>query len=198
MTIPVNRKPRVFVYSIERDVSYSYVDLDTAILSNRHNAFVLSAGNSFVTLDFSRDYYGLSLSFTRPSPDFLNFYFEDWTHIDPEFIVKRAEELSGRSLRPRPSWMTPKRFVFRRGPVEGIHRYKPSKRSSYRHPKTIQELRRFNQDESDEDVIDYKVKLRRRRAKLPQLWDDLRASDWGHNNWKRQRKMQWKPKGQAD
>jgi len=83
------------------------------------------------------------------------------------------------------------RYVFRRGPVEGIRKWRGG--TWLRGPRTLQENREANFFfEHDEEARDYKIKGRAHRSKLPTLWDDRCRSNYGVKNWKQYRKHQWK------
>lgn len=85
--------------------------------------------------------------------------------------------------------------MFRNGPVPGIC---GSGRGGgyYRHPKSILEKRITDGHLHDNDIRNYKIKIRgkRRPANLPCSWYDRRRSDVGHRSWKTQRRTQWKKK----
>lgn len=59
----------------------------------------------------------------------------------------------------------------------------------YRRPKTRNEKRATFASE------DYYVEVRAKRnnTNLPDSWDDINRSTWGHRSWKRHRKTRWKP-----
>lgn len=80
-------------------------------------------------------------------------------------------------------------YEFRQGPVPKIrkgHRW----RGVYRHPATTQELRELSFAEVDEDIIEFKVKIRKKNLRT--YWDDIPRRDLSHRSWKRNRKTQWK------
>jgi hypothetical protein len=64
----------------------------------------------------------------------------------------------------------------------------------FRYPRTFQELREIDSFYHDEELKLLKVKHRAGRNRTPTAYDDQMRSDWNHNNWKRQRRHQWKPK----
>lgn len=203
--IPVIRKPGVLVYSSEHFSVLFYRDLDTAIRAQPYHNFSLSAGGSLVIVDpvnsypgflgAGRDYEAFHFAY-RPSPHYFNFYYEDGTHIDPVIVIERAAELSLAWSNRLPRWARKKDFVFRVGSVKGLHKRRSRKRSCYRYPRTRQEAKYF--EAHDSELREYGSFLRRRRAKLPTVWDDIVSGDYRNRNWKHQRKTQWKPKRQDD
>ena len=64
--------------------------------------------------------------------------------------------------------------------------------SYYRYPKTKQENVENHYFDIDSERKEYKIKIRKRRVKLPTSWDDKARSDWRDRSWKRYRKHQWK------
>lgn len=91
-------------------------------------------------------------------------------------------------------WAPARNYKFRRGPVPHISCYRGGN-SWFRSIKTYVD-RRENDfcNEYDEDARFYGVRARAARTSgnLPEPWDDLGRSDWGHRTWKRHRKTQWK------
>lgn len=87
-----------------------------------------------------------------------------------------------------------RRFKFRQGPVEGIRCWRGGG-GWFRDFSTQQEIRENDfLNNYDEEAREYNIKSRgrRRRGAIPTKWDDYTRSDWGHNNWKRQRRHQYK------
>lgn len=89
------------------------------------------------------------------------------------------------------------RYVYRRGPVEGIG--KGRYRNRWRYPQTAQEIRENDFCRNyDDDCSDYSVKLRACRRSgwpyLPTTFDDIYRTGHGPD-WKRHRAKQWKGSG---
>ena len=85
-------------------------------------------------------------------------------------------------------------YEYRCDPVPNIHCFRGGN-SYFRSIKTFGE-RRENTfcNKSDEDARFYGVRARARRCghNLPEPWDDIGRSDWGHRSWKRHRKTQYR------
>jgi len=112
--------------------------------------------------------------------DEFNLEIPDW----------KIQEVILQNPQKRKYYRRPGRFVFRNGPVEGIHnRYW---RGCWRHPKTISEIRENDFINYDDDCIEYDIKVRgnRKKSNLPTSWDDVYRHK--EKNWKKQRDHQWK------
>lgn len=85
-------------------------------------------------------------------------------------------------------------YKYRCDPVPYVHCYRGGN-SYFRNVGTFRE-RRENDfcNDYDEDAKFYGVRARAARTtgNLPEPWDDIGRSDWGHRSWKRHRKTQWK------
>ena len=55
---------------------------------------------------------------------------------------------------------------------------------------TTQE-RRVNQGQWNKDQGEYRIKIRGRRTRLPNSYDDVMRTDWKHRCWKRHRLNQY-------
>lgn len=90
------------------------------------------------------------------------------------------------------AWDRRKKYVFRRGPVEGIGIRRRG--SCRRGLKVAQEIRENEFLQYDEDCIEHNIKERVKRNKqyMPQWWDDAYKANYRNNNWKEFRKTQWK------
>ncbi len=87
-------------------------------------------------------------------------------------------------------------YEYRKDPVPYVRCYRGGN-SYFRNVGTFRE-RRENDfcNDYDEDAKFYGVRARSARTtgNLPEPWDDISRSDWGHRSWKRHRKTQWKSK----
>lgn len=83
---------------------------------------------------------------------------------------------------------------FRKTPVPYTRCRRGGGYGFFRYPKTRQEIKANVYFVNDDDTKRYKIKVRRRRLKVPTAWDDFYRGDYGHNSWKRYRKHQWKSK----
>lgn len=85
--------------------------------------------------------------------------------------------------------------MFRNGPVSGTCGSGGGS-NYFRYPKSASEKRITDGHLHDEDVREYKIKIRgkRRPVNLPSSWDDRYRSDGSHRSWKTQRHTQWKKK----
>ncbi len=94
---------------------------------------------------------------------------------------------------PEKKWRK-RKFKFRDGPVEGVSTRRWGR--FWRRIKTTQEIRENEFLAYDDDAIEYNIKARDRRKQynLPTLWDDRPRHR--EQNWKRQRKTQWKAKNE--
>jgi len=86
-------------------------------------------------------------------------------------------------------------YTFRDGPVYGVRCIRGGW-GYHRRLSTTQERRENSFIKHDVDAKKHGVKARGRRCghNLPNNWDDLGRSDYGHRSWKRHRKHQWKVK----
>lgn len=91
-------------------------------------------------------------------------------------------------------WRRTQPHVFRDGPVSrtGVKHWRGR---YYRHPRTTQERRDLAFTEVDEDILDYEVKIRPARRRIPNSWDDIIYSHRGRG-WKEYRKTQYLVKRQ--
>jgi len=124
---------------------------------------------------------------------------DKWDRILNKKDLKKAyEDYVSRPVPPRPKRYTRYgRFVFRRGPVEGIHYYGKHAGQAYagNHGSTTSEIRSYLAAEVDmrEDGIKFKLNRKRNPHYLDGWeWGDNRG--WNHikKSWKRTRKAkQW-------
>ena len=94
----------------------------------------------------------------------------------------------------RRPWRPWKQYEYRCDPVPHIRCFRGGN-SYYRSVGTFNE-RRENDfcNDYDEDARFYGVRARAARTSgnLPEPWDDIGRSDWGHRSWKRHRRTQWR------
>lgn len=121
----------------------------------------------------------------------LNDY--DHQPVDVEQIINYAwnRHHQYRAERARERWGN---YEFRRGPISGLSKRRRWFKNSHRSPKTTQERRELSHWEVDEDIHDYKIKVRKDRNELPTHWDDLYRQSRRDRSWKNYRKTQWKQK----
>lgn len=79
--------------------------------------------------------------------------------------------------------------TFRCAPIAGVRRWRRG--GGFRCPRTTQEIRETEFTRYDEDIAEYRVKVRGRRFNLPTLYDDIMRSNYS-KNWKRHRRTQYK------
>lgn len=118
----------------------------------------------------------------------LDYY--DHQVVDPEYINSLIE-LEKQRIYKRNIKRRLGKYEFRKGPVPNISRKRYSF-SYFRHPKTFQELKEYSYNYFDEDIKDYKIKIRKKRKNIPNYWDEIIRSDYKHFSWKRNRKTQWR------
>lgn len=192
--VPFNSKVIVWRVGLTpAEPAYIYPDLDTAIRSIFNFASAITDENETFVYT-SRSYHPSDCEPTAYMNAY-NFYWGDWTYIDPLEIVARAEELA-EAWRNRPSYRmrNAKPFVFRRGAVPGIHKRSSCRGRFLRRPATTQERRENSALDFDSDMLELKLKPRgRRRAPmLPTVYDDIIVGDHSFYSWKRHRRHQWK------
>ncbi len=112
-------------------------------------------------------------------------------HMD---IVKSVAENHAPPNHWQRAWDRRKKYVFRRGPVEGIHRGRFHRGSICRRPVVAQQTRENDFLQYDEDCIEHNINVRAKRNQtaIPQWWDDDCKASLRDNNWKKYRKQQWK------
>lgn len=192
--VPFNSKVIVWrVGLIPAEPAYIYPDLDAAIRSIFNFASAMTDENETFVYT-SRSYHPSDYEPTAYMNAY-NFYWGDWTYIDPLEIVARAEELA-EAWRNRPSFRmrNAKPFVFRKGPVPGIHKRSGGRGRFLRYPATMQERRENSAIDYDGELLELKLKVRGRRSStmLPTAWDDIVVGDHSNYSWKRHRRFQWK------
>lgn len=74
------------------------------------------------------------------------------------------------------------------GPVPGVHKYRGG-RYCHRRIRYAGALRQAEVVVEDGEVP---ARGKRSRAGLPNAWDDIQSSTWGHRSWKRFRCAQWR------
>lgn len=192
--VPVSSKVIVWrVGTNPAETAYIYPDLDAAIRSIPSFASAMTDENETFVYT-SRSYHPMGYEPTAYLIAY-NFYWGDWAHIAPHQIVTRAAELAeARRNRPSFSVRNAKPFVFRSGPVPGIHNRSAGRGRFLRHPRTMQERRENSAIDHDVEMLELKLKPRGRRSSslLPTLWDDIVVGDHSNYSWKRHRRFQWK------